>query len=411
MLPHPDSADREKIHAETLVPVSSIRTLTVWSLLTSNPDNANKSSTYKYLNSDFNISYADQSGAAGDYATDVLQFGAAMIQNLQFGIGYESSSAQSVLGIGYPDHEAQVILGTGSQYQNLPSIMVQNKLIQSEAYSLWLNDLDANTGSILFGGVDTEKYHGNLATLPIQLDPGSSSPEEFFITLTGITLGNQAIGGSLTEAVLLDSGSSLMYLPNDLASDLYNSVGAQYVESQGVAAVPCSMGTNHTALNFTFSGPVISVPMSELVIPGGSAGSSVFGEDASQEACTFGVLPAGDSNSVLGDPFLRSAYVVYDLSNNQISLAQTDFNSSTSNVMEIGTGKQAVPNASGVPNAATAQPGQTGGGRIGSPTSAAPTATSTSTSKPKGAASSSADVPVRVLGGIVGAAMVLLLAL
>lgn len=55
-------------------------------------DSANESSTYEYVNSDFNISYADGSGAAGDYAIDTIDFGGELIAGLQFGIGYASSS-------------------------------------------------------------------------------------------------------------------------------------------------------------------------------------------------------------------------------------------------------------------------------------------------------------------------------
>jgi len=68
---------------------------------------------------------------------------------------------------------------------------------------------------------------------------------------------------------------------------------------------------------------------------------------------------------VLGDTFLRSAYVVYDLSNNEISLAQTNFNATKSNVMEIQSGSAGVPNATGVPNAVSSLAVGTGGARNG----------------------------------------------
>jgi hypothetical protein len=51
------------------------------------------SSSYTYVSSDFNISYADGSGAAGDYVNDTLGIGGATIRDFQFGIGYSSSSA------------------------------------------------------------------------------------------------------------------------------------------------------------------------------------------------------------------------------------------------------------------------------------------------------------------------------
>jgi len=56
------------------------------------PDTANSSSTYKYVSSDFNISYVDGSAAIGDYATDTLHIGGVDLTDAQFGIGYLSSS-------------------------------------------------------------------------------------------------------------------------------------------------------------------------------------------------------------------------------------------------------------------------------------------------------------------------------
>jgi Eukaryotic aspartyl protease len=55
--------------------------------------NANKSSTYSYVNSEFNISYVDGSGASGDNAKDTFTIGSADVTGFQFGIGYESTSA------------------------------------------------------------------------------------------------------------------------------------------------------------------------------------------------------------------------------------------------------------------------------------------------------------------------------
>lgn len=44
------------------------------------------------MSSDFNISYADGSGAAGDYVTDTLTIGGTTIKDFQFGIGFSSGS-------------------------------------------------------------------------------------------------------------------------------------------------------------------------------------------------------------------------------------------------------------------------------------------------------------------------------
>ncbi|KAK3692063.1 aspartic peptidase domain-containing protein [Podospora appendiculata] len=321
---------------------------------------ANSSSTYEYVGSWFNISYVDGSGASGDYVSDTVTFGDQRLSRLQFGVGYSSTNSQGILGIGYPVNEVQVGRAGLSPYNNLPAQMVVDGLINSNAYSLWLNDLDASTGSILFGGVDTEKFTGALQTLPIQT--GSGIFAEFLITLTSIALGTQTIGSNLALAVLLDTGSSLTYLPDAIVKTIYDNVGAQYDSTQGAAYVPCSLANNKTTMTFTFTSPAISVEMNELVLDLITSSGKRPTFQNGVTACLFGIAPAGSGTNVLGDTFLRSAYVVYDIDNNQISLAQTKFNSTASRVLEIGSGKNAVPGATAVVNAVAATAGIAGGG-------------------------------------------------
>lgn len=365
---------------------------------------ANSSSTYKYVNSLFNVSYVDGSGATGDYATDTVSIGGKSLTDLQFGIGYDSNSAAGILGIGYTADEAQADSARQKSYPNLPQAMANGGLIQSNAYSLWLNDLDANTGSILFGGVDTDKFTGSLESVPIQKEFDTYA--EFLITLTsmGLTDGTttQNLTTDLPTVVILDSGSSLTYLPNDLTSAIYSALNVQYDEEQQLGACSCSLANENITVDFTFTSPTISVAIDELVINTNS-GTSEDREDPNSEGgqsggggqsldCVFGIAPAEGETPVLGDTFLRSAYVVYDLANNEISLAQTDFNATDSNVKEIGTGTASVPDATPVANAVQAAVSQTGGARIAvSGTGGSPFATTTSTVT-SGAASISKSV-------------------
>ncbi|TVY78288.1 putative aspartic-type endopeptidase OPSB [Lachnellula suecica] len=327
---------------------------------------ANSSSTYSYIASNFNISYVDGSGASGDYVSDTFTIGSTTLKTLQFGIGYTSSSAEGILGIGYQINEVQVGRAGLKAYNNLPAQMVADGLISSNAYSLWLNDLDASTGSILFGGVDTDQFSGTLATLPIQAESGEFA--EFLITLTGVSLGSTVIATNQAQAVLLDSGSSLTYLPDSITEAIYEQVSAQYDSQEGAAYVPCSLATNTTTLDFTFSSPTIKVPMDELVIEITSSNGRPLTFSDGTRACLFGIAPAGDSTSVLGDTFIRSAYLVYDLANNEISIAQTVFNATSTNVVEITTGTTAVPSATVVQNAVSASAGVNDGNIAGTVT-------------------------------------------
>lgn len=316
---------------------------------------ANDSSTYDYVGSYFNISYTDGSGAAGDYVTDNFYVSNKTVKSLQFGIGYESTSSECVLGIGYPANEVQVGRSGKTAYKNLPARMASDGLIASNAYSMWLNDLDAETGTILFGGVDQAQYSGSLVTLPVQKNGGEYS--EFFITLTSLTLGNDTIADDMALAVLLDSGSSLTYLPEKYTDTIFDEVGATYYEEEGVALVPCSIASESTNMTFKFSDPAeISIPMSDLIIDFLQITGRRLSFNDGTEACMFGIAPATGTN-VLGDSFLRSAYVVFDLDNNEISLAQSKVNATGTKVVEIGTGDDAVPSATAASSPVAAKSG------------------------------------------------------
>ncbi|RYP72431.1 hypothetical protein DL771_004226 [Monosporascus sp. 5C6A] len=306
---------------------------------------ANSSSTYSYIGSWFNISYVDGSSSSGDYVSDTISIGGTTLEDFQFGIGYSSTSNQGILGIGYPVNEVQVGRAGIEPYENLPAKMVSAGRIQSNAYSLWLNDLDANSGNILFGGVDTERYVGPLHTLPVLADGGVYC--DFKITLTSLVLGGEVIAENAALAVLLDSGSSLTYLPETWVRKIYSQVGAQYDSTDGAAYVPCSLVGSSDTLDFTFSEPRISVAMNELVLDIYTAYGTRPTFSNGVDACLFGIAPAGAGTNVLGDTFLRSAYVVYDLDGNEVSLAQTNFNATRSSVREI-TGPRAVPGATRV---------------------------------------------------------------
>lgn len=323
--------------------------------------NRDDSSTSKVVSEGFNISYADGSGAAGDYVTDTFRIGSANISDFQFGIGETSSSQRGILGLGYDLNEVQVLSERKDPYDNLPLKLAADGHIQSPAYSIYLNDFEASRGSILFGGVDSSRYEGDLSTLPIQSESGLY--QRFLVTLTKVEFGDETVEDDMALAVLLDSGTSITYLPDNMVADIFERVGAEYSRSEDLAFISCSARSASESLRFTFSGAVIEVSMSELVldVAGLTRGQSLLDEE--EEVCIFGIGPAGEGSNVLGDTFMRSAYVVFDLENNEISMAQTRANSSESDVREIT--EDGVPGATKVKDPVQATKGLVDGGQAG----------------------------------------------
>lgn len=265
--------------------------------------------------------------------------------------------------------------------------------------------------------------------------------DRFTVAFTSLSITSPSGTDQLTpsgyaNAVVLDSGTTLTYLPDDLALGIYNEVGAVYDSELESALCDCFTGEVDGTLNFGFAGAngvTIKVPMKELVSPllmqDGTQGKFTNG----QPACLFGVGPTsslGEGAPILfGDTVLRYAYVVYDLANFRIGLAQTNFDAKDSNVIAFPSFKASIPSATSVadesavtntaskgggvpiatPVAGGATPTQgsagslfTGNAGPGFATAATQlTSTATNTSKPnKGAAASVMPLSLPLISGL-----------
>lgn len=198
-------------------------------------------------------------------------------------------------------------------------------------------------------------------------------------------------------AVVLDSGTTLTYLPEDIGETVLEAFGATYDNEAGYATVDCSLADEtDLILAFQFGGsdgPTIQVDMSELVIQDGSdIGFSPGGGGGQTTTCAFGVSMSS-STFLLGDTFLRSAYVVYDLDTKVVALAQSNTNSTSSSVTAITSGS-AIPGVSSTASAVMA--------------SSTSTAVGTTDSGHKSAAMALNIVPLASVGvgAIIGALLV-----
>lgn len=87
------------------------------------------------------MTYMDKTGADGDYFDDKIVLGGVALENFTMGLGNESTSPFGVWGIGYDNNEAVVEPGKRGPYPNIMDAMVENGLVRTPAYSLWLDDL------------------------------------------------------------------------------------------------------------------------------------------------------------------------------------------------------------------------------------------------------------------------------
>lgn len=150
---------------------------------------------------------------------------------------------------------------------------------------------------------------------------------------------------NLALPVILDSGTTDAYLPDSVLNPILGGVGVINDNNYG-PIVPCDLANSPATFSFGFGGGLnITVGLGEFITP-------VFNEEGVQPTfrdgagtiCSWGLMSSGTGPILFGDAFLRSAYVVYDLTNNQIGMAQTVFNTTDTHVVEISG--SAIPGAS-----------------------------------------------------------------
>lgn len=283
--------------------------------------NTGESSSFKSNDSapDFSIVYGDETSANGTWGYDTVVISNATIHDLSFAVVNQTDSNVGVLGIGLPGLETTYSSGGSNryQYENLPLKMRSSGLIAKSAYSLYLGEASASTGTVLFGAVDHAKYSGQLTTVPIintLKSWGYSQPIRLEVAVDGIYINDSSTDYTVTSntySALLDSGSTLSYFPVALIKRLGETLGGSYSSNIGAYVINC-FDDDSVTFTIDFNGAKVAVPLPNLVMKYGGT-------------CLLGVLPQTSSYILFGDNVLRSAYLVYNLDDYEISIAQAKY--------------------------------------------------------------------------------------
>ncbi|KAH7127419.1 aspartic peptidase domain-containing protein [Dactylonectria macrodidyma] len=266
-----------------------------------------------------------------NYVQDFVTIGGAKLSQQIFGVATSSETLNiGILGAG-PD-----LYGWEAPYPMPIDNLFTQGFIKHRAFSLDMRSIESARGSVIYGGVDTKKYGGRLERRPII--PPSSSPDQltrYWLYVDGIAL-TQDDGTKDTLfsqpnglAVLLDSGYTVSALPSaifDILLEKFPTV--QPIPGNSLYEVDCSVGELDGTVDFTFGESVIKVPYNDFIW-----------KQPEFDICVLGAF-RDDEFPVLGDSFLRAAYVVYDWDNREILLASNE--DCGSNLVAVGTGPNAV---------------------------------------------------------------------
>ncbi|OJA19016.1 hypothetical protein AZE42_00360 [Rhizopogon vesiculosus] len=262
------------------------------------------SSTYKANGSEFSIQYGTGS-MEGYVSQDVLSIGDISIRHQDFaeatkepGLTFAFGKFDGILGLGY---NTISVNGIVPPFYN----MIDQGLLDEPVFSFRLGASESDGGEATFGGVDHQAYTGSITYVPVR------RKAYWEVELEKVAFGDDEMDLDMTGAAI-DTGTSLIALPTDIAEMLNTQIGATR-SWNGQYQVDCAKVPTLPDLTFYFGGNPYSLKGSDYVLDvQGTCISSFTGMDIN--------LPGG-SLWIIGDVFLRRYYTVYDLARDAVGFA------------------------------------------------------------------------------------------
>ncbi|KAL7419867.1 aspartic proteinase precursor [Cryptotrichosporon argae] len=264
------------------------------------------SSTYKANGSDFAIQYG--SGSLEGYVSqDTVSIGDLTIKKQDFaeatkepGLAFAFGKFDGILGLGYETISVNHIV---PPFYN----MLAQGLLDEPVFSFRLGASEDDGGEAVFGGVDESAYTGKITYVPVR------RKGYWEVELEAITFGEETLELEGTGAAI-DTGTSLIVMPTDVAEMLNKEIGATKGWS-GQYTVDCNTIPSLPKLSFVFDGKPYTLTGEDYVLnAGGTCISAFTGMD----------IPAPTGPLwIIGDAFLRKWFSVYDLGRNAVGFANS----------------------------------------------------------------------------------------
>ncbi|CAB4253774.1 putative aspartic endopeptidase [Maudiozyma barnettii] len=265
----------------------------------------------------------------------------------------ESSNLYSgVLGLGglitYPGNAIDYRNFDNDEFYFMKSLVDAN-IIDSASYSLWLNNdstsvqtsisgnmLNDGSGRLILGAVDPILFTKDLIQFDMipfmDTSTGVASTGYPILPMGPIYITNvdkeslNMTSKDYLEPVLIDSSFVGSYLPVSTIIQIAIQIGATYVESLDRWLVRCDVGTVGAHIDFTFDEVTIKVPLQHLLSTTFDASVNETTHFSDGQAACFLKLYANSyiGFNVLGESFLRNAYLAVDLEGGTVALAQAN---------------------------------------------------------------------------------------
>jgi len=287
---------------------------------THNKYDSSKSSTYVEDGRSLLLPYG--SGiCAGTLVTETISLGGVVLDNVAVGTinrepgkVWEESPFDGILGLAYPT----IAMPPDVDNPVLPpvDVMMQRKLLDENKFAFYLSTCKPPSGQggdetcdgsqVTFGGVDETKFSGDIhwVSMPIT----QKALGYWYVNGKDFKVGDQTVAcdGKLGCGMVVDTGTSVIVAPASFDSSLLPNVSSD-----------CSNVDSLPDLSITLGGKEFTLGPEFYVIRGADT-------DNGSDECQSGIISqfvGVPGMWILGDPFLRKYYSIYDRDQDKVGFA------------------------------------------------------------------------------------------
>ncbi|CAO3676145.1 unnamed protein product [Rhizopus stolonifer] len=279
-----------------------------------------RSSTFNTSYLPFSIHYGE-GFSSGYYAKDTVTVNGVAIPEVNFAVSdyndgeITMDGADGILGIG-PDNLSLFDNPENKMIPTLVTTMYDKGFISQKVFSVYFQPLwpgqQRINGEIVFGGVEPRHIIGDVKYVPV------SSRKEYSdywaADIHSIKVGSHIRHFNNRITAMVDTGSTLIYLPKESVNDLFNSIKGARRDSSGQYIIPCKASNlPNISIRLNTTDYVIT-PQDYVITSGTLTYSKDFCYTYIQDSPSF-------VDAILGYGFLQQYVSVYDHENKRIGFA------------------------------------------------------------------------------------------
>ncbi|NXI93102.1 PEPA protein, partial [Psophia crepitans] len=201
-----------------------------------------------------------------------------------------------ILGLAFPSIASS---GATPVFDN----MMKQGLVDKDLFSVYLSKDEKRSSFVLFGAIDPFYTTNGISWIPL------SAETYWQIAMDRVSLGRKPVACSFGCQAIVDTGTSLLAMPNRAVSTILSILGAS---SSG--EINCSAVSRLPNIIFHINGKAFPVPPKAYVIESdGYCSLGIEGMDVPTESGELWIL---------GDVFIREYYVIFNRANNMVGLSR-----------------------------------------------------------------------------------------